>query len=183
MATGPRAQAPESLRLVQAFVNSVDLEEGRDGLAGPAGLEEWLLGHSLLDVATGVSEEERARAVAMREALRALLLANGGAAPDPSALEALDRVGARLEVRFGPDGAELAPVASGVDGALARILAAVYDSMLEGTWLRLKACRNDGCRWAFYDSSKNRSGVWCSMAVCGSRAKSRAYRARRVPRG
>ena len=49
----------------------------------------------------------------------------------------------------------------------------------EGTWERLKACRNEDCRWAFYDVSKNRSGSWCDMAVCGARHKMRAYRKRK----
>ena len=50
--------------------------------------------------------------------------------------------------------------------------------MEAGTWLRLKACRNYTCRWAFYDHSKNRSGHWCTMSVCGNRQKSRGYRQR-----
>jgi predicted RNA-binding Zn ribbon-like protein len=44
----------------------------------------------------------------------------------------------------------------------------------------MKACAlHDSCEWAFYDWSKNRSGTWCDMAVCGNRAKARAYRERR----
>lgn len=50
--------------------------------------------------------------------------------------------------------------------------------VLNDTWPRLKACREDTCRWAFYDHSKNRSGHWCSMEVCGARHKARQYRAR-----
>jgi predicted RNA-binding Zn ribbon-like protein len=49
--------------------------------------------------------------------------------------------------------------------------------MLDGTWERLKACRN--CRWSFYDYSPNRSGTWCSMQLCGNRRKTRAYRKRK----
>src|SRR3712207_8580100 len=41
---------------------------------------------------------------------------------------------------------------------------------------RLKACPWDSCQWAFYDQSRNRSGVWCNMAVCGNRAKVAAHR-------
>ncbi len=52
--------------------------------------------------------------------------------------------------------------------------------MVDGTWSRLKACRQ--CEWAFYDWSKNRSGRWCAMSVCGNRTKVRAYRARRRTR-
>jgi predicted RNA-binding Zn ribbon-like protein len=52
-------------------------------------------------------------------------------------------------------------------------------AMIDGTWVRLKACLDPDCGWAFYDRSRNRSGHWCEMAVCGSRHKVRAYRARR----
>ena len=76
------------------------------------------------------------------------------------------------------------PVAGGVDGALGQIVAAIHAGIAEGTWERLKACERDVCRWAFYDHSKNRSGHWCSMAVCGQREKNRrAYRRRRASRG
>ena len=45
-------------------------------------------------------------------------------------------------------------------------------------WTRLKVCARDSCRWAFYDTSRNRSGRWCSMAGCGNIVKMRrAYRA------
>ncbi len=62
--------------------------------------------------------------------------------------------------------------------AVSAILAIVYESIRDGTWSRLKACRNSTCRWAFYDSSRNRAGSWCSMSACGNRAKTRAYRLR-----
>ena len=52
-------------------------------------------------------------------------------------------------------------------------------ALVVGAWPRLKACRETTCRWAFYDASKNRSSIWCSMAVCGSRAKARTYRRRK----
>ena len=68
----PKA-APEPLREVQQFVNSVDLEHELDWL--PDWLDERGLGGEL----------ERARA--LREALRALVLANNGAAIDQPALE------------------------------------------------------------------------------------------------
>ena len=55
----------------------------------------------------------------------------------------------------------LTPQAEGVDGALGRILRVVHEAMADGTWHRLKACRQ--CAWAYYDYSKNRSATWCSM--------------------
>jgi len=55
----------------------------------------------------------------------------------------------------------------------------VATAIADGSWARLKVCRSDSCRWAFYDASKNRSGAWCTMAVCGNRNKVRAYQRRR----
>ncbi|WP_372506075.1 CGNR zinc finger domain-containing protein [Actinomadura madurae] len=62
---------------------------------------------------------------------------------------------------------------------LARIAAAIMDAVSAGTWPRLKVCQEGTCRWAFVDTSKNRSRAWCSMSTCGNRTKTRAYRARR----
>jgi predicted RNA-binding Zn ribbon-like protein len=55
------------------------------------------------------------------------------------------------------------------------IVAIVGRAMIEGTWSRLKVCPGHDCGWAFYDNSRNLSGRWCSMAVCGGRAKARAH--------
>ena len=62
---------------------------------------------------------------------------------------------------------------------LSAIVAAVATGRADGTWERLKACRQETCRWLFYDGSRNRSSSWCSMQICGSREKQRAYRRRR----
>jgi predicted RNA-binding Zn ribbon-like protein len=74
----------------------------------------------------------------------------------------------------------LEPDIAGVDGTIARLVGIVFTAMTDGTWARLKACRNERCQKAFYDTSRNRSGAWCSMAGCGSRFKARAYRHRRA---
>ena len=66
----------------------------------------------------------------------------------------------------------------GAGDPLAHVVAIAFRAMLEGTWPRLKACRN--CKWAFYDYSKNRAASWCSMQLCGNRLKTRAYRSRRA---
>ena len=75
----------------------------------------------------------------------------------------------------------LAPAIPGFAGAMARLLVPVAQAIGDGSWQRVKACRANDCRWAFYDRSRNRSGVWCEMAVCGNRTKVRAYR-ERAPR-
>ena len=181
---GGREAAPEPLALVQAFANTV-AEEGHfrwEAIGDPDSLRSWLSGRGLLADGERVGEADVTRAKEARKALRSLLAANNGREADAAAIRALNLVTerARLTVRFGADGrATLEPGAGGVDGALGRVLAAVHASMEEGTWGRLKSCANATCGWAFYDRSKNRSGRWCSMEVCGNRTKTRAYRRRR----
>lgn len=70
------------------------------------------------------------------------------------------------------------PAGHGPATGLARLMLIAAEAATSGTWDRLKVCSADDCRWAFYDRSPTRSGCWCSMAVCGSRAKSRAFRRR-----
>jgi predicted RNA-binding Zn ribbon-like protein len=175
---GDRPPAPGSLRTVQAFVNTVDREHGPDLLDEPAGLEAWLARHLM---PARVEPGDLAAAREVREALRALLLANNGAPYDPAAGPTLERAARRahLEATFPPDGAALVPRAGGVDGALGRILGAAFAAMQDGTWRRLKACPRDVCGWAFYDRSTNASATWCSMRVCGGREKASAYYRRR----
>jgi len=173
---GGREPAPGGLRLVQAFVNSVDAEHGPDLFDDAAGLAEWLDRRGL---AADVGPDDPAAAREVREALRALLHANNGAPHDPAAAAVLDRAARRagLEPAFGA--AALVPRASGVDGAIGRVLAAAFAAMLDGSWRRLKACPREVCGWAFYDRSSNASATWCSMQVCGGRAKAGAYYRRR----
>jgi predicted RNA-binding Zn ribbon-like protein len=171
---------PHDLDLVIDFVNTLDAEAQTDELAGEQA-SSWFSGRELLDPAREMSDAERERAVELREALRALMLANNGGEPDEQAIATLDRVAARgqLGVAFGAGGdPTLTPRADDYDGALARLLVPVARAGLDGTWSRVKACRAPDCQWAFYDRSRNRSGVWCEMAVCGNRTKVRSYRER-----
>jgi len=141
-------------------------------------LSEWLAEQGASPTSAAV-----ARAREAREAFRALLVANNERVPAPDeAIVTLERAAARarLSIRFAP-APDLVPLADGVDGALGRVLAAALACMRDGTWTRLKACRN--CHWAFYDESRNRSAAWCSMQLCGNRLKTRAYRRRRRASG
>ena len=83
---------------------------------------------------------------------------------------------AQLAVAFVGETPKLEPEADGVDGLCGQLVSVAVTAMLDGSWERLKACRN--CRWAFFDESKNRSAHWCSMSLCGNRLKTRAYRRR-----
>jgi predicted RNA-binding Zn ribbon-like protein len=180
----PKAAAPGALAVVQMFVNSDDLEEGTDEYATPAGVTRWLRSAGLLGARETADERDRRAAVDLRSALRTLLLENHDAtSSDRAARAVLERAGraAGLEVRLAaPAGAQLVPTATGVPRALGVVVAAVYEAMRDGTWPRMKACRNDECLWAFYDHSRNRSGAWCQMETCGTQAKMRAYRQRQT---
>jgi predicted RNA-binding Zn ribbon-like protein len=174
--------APGELDHIREFVNTLDLETHEEQLADPESLAAWLSGRGLLTGGDPLSDSDVRQAQSMREALRKLLLANNGAPLDATAVDAVNAAAksAELVVRFDAGGeAALVPVRPGIDAALGRLLAIVFHAMAGGTWERLKACPDHDCEWAFYDWSKNRSGTWCDMAVCGNRAKARAYRERR----
>jgi predicted RNA-binding Zn ribbon-like protein len=178
----PAKTAPKPLYLVQRFVNSIDLESGEDELASPEALRSWLAERDLLASADAVTEADLARALDVREGLRALLLANNGLPLDEDKVKRLDEAarGAGVRVRFQPGrDPELVPDGAGVDGAIARLMAIVAAAVEHGRWERLKACPREECEWAFYDRSKNRSGRWCQMEVCGNIEKARAFRERR----
>lgn len=175
--------APGRLLLVQDLVNTLDLETGVDGISSPRGLRAWLVQRSLAPADVRPTDADVARVQEFREALRALLAANNGATLGAGDLRDLNRAGrGGLRVRFDTGGgAALEPQSEeAISTAIGAIVAAVFVALTDGTLARLKACRADDCRWAFYDLSKNRSAQWCSMAACGSREKVRAYRARRV---
>ena len=179
---GERAPAPGRLALVQRFVNTVDFEHGREMLSDPARLGAVLAELGLLSAGEHPTDADLDRARTVREALRSLALANnGGVDGGGGAARVLEEAAAsaRLGIAFDGRGARLEPVAPGVTGALGALVGIVYTAMADGTWPRLKACQRDVCHWLFYDRSRNRSAVWCRMAVCGNRTKTKAYRARK----
>ena len=171
----PKA-APQPLRLVQAFVNTVDLENEREWLGNPGSLEAWARERGL--AASRFTDRDLRQALELREAIRALLAANRDRKRDAAALAVLTDTAraARLSVVFVGDIPRLEPEADGIDGLCGQLVSVAVTAMLDGSWERLKACRN--CRWAFFDESKNRSARWCSMSLCGNRLKTRAYRRR-----
>jgi predicted RNA-binding Zn ribbon-like protein len=181
---GDRSPAPGSLRLVQLFVNTNDLEGGPELLPDAAALRAWLADHGLLRPDEPVDEADHARAIELREAIRELVSAHAGLPHDPAAADIVNAAGRRAGLRpvLDDPATRFEPSAGGVDGALGRIVAGIHAGIAEGTWERLKACERDVCRWAFYDRSKNRSSHWCSMAGCGQREKNRRAYRRRVAR-
>lgn len=176
-----RESAPGALGLVQAFVNTADLEPGLEALGDPGALSAWLVTRGLMAPTHTADEADLKHAIALREAIRGAIGANSGGSVYPVDMATLNGAvsASRLLPRFGADGrARLEPHAHGVEGALGRIVAAVFAAMNEEDWKRLKLCDSATCRWAFYDQSRNHSSRWCKMASCGNRQKAKRFRER-----
>ncbi len=153
-----------------------------DELATPESTRTWLVARGLLDETSGVNDEERRHLVDLRESLRALAAANNGQDLEPGLVISLNEAVAHIALKLqfgGPGNLELQPVGEGVDGAIGKLLAVVFEAMRDGTFTRLKRCPGDGCPHTFYDASRNRTGTWCAMSVCGNRTKVRNYQQRR----
>ncbi|MGH2463495.1 MAG: CGNR zinc finger domain-containing protein [Candidatus Limnocylindria bacterium] len=175
-----RQPAPGELELVRQFVNTFDVETNWEGFSTPAELSAWMVERGLLPAGRRLTERDLAATRELRETLREVLAANAGHASGAEARRRLAQIAARYPLRMRLNGgARLdAEGGAGVAPAVARLLGTIYDAMTIGTWERLKVCRNDACAWAFYDHSRNHSGAWCRMAVCGNRMKGRAFRKR-----
>jgi predicted RNA-binding Zn ribbon-like protein len=179
---GGRPKAPGRLELLQRFVNSYnhDFPPEWDRLGTAARAQAWLRGKRLVARGDRISDADAARLRELREAIRALAIANHGTRPEPAATEIIGEASrvARLTVAIDAAGrTALAPERGGVDGAVATLLAILHEAQLTGHWSRLKGCRQ--CGYAFFDWSKNRSAAWCDMSICGNRTKNRAYYRRR----
>ncbi|GAB3113222.1 CGNR zinc finger domain-containing protein [Streptomyces calidiresistens] len=171
--------APGPLALVQAFVNSVNVEFGPDEFVTAEGLARWMERAGHPTDPSGITGADHRRAVELREALRALMREHNGGEYDPRARATIARIAEGCPLVFGFDTSGrpgLRPGREGVPGLLGRILGIVVEASVEGTWQRLKSCHDHRCTWAFYDRARNRSGRWCSMAVCGVRSKMHSYR-------
>jgi len=167
--------------LVQAYVNTVDIQDGPEQLADPNTLEAWLVAKGLMEPGQRVTEADLKHAIAVREAIRGVIGANSGGTIYPLDIAILNEAAtaSRLRARFGADGkARLEPEAGGVAGAMGRMVAAVFTAMADEDWSRLKLCSSPTCRWAFFDRSRNHSSRWCTMASCGNRQKARRFRQR-----
>ena len=177
--------APEDLELLRGFLSLHDHERGNpDGL--PPSLESlrwWLGSRGLVPSGEPVKDQDLAWALRVRDALTAKVRENLGDPRNPGSIELLNRAAEEtgLRVCFGcEDGDPIHVDATGVRGAIGRILGSAFLADLDGRWERFRVCHDPGCTSIFFDRSKNKSGKWCSMSSCGNRAKVRAYRERQA---
>ncbi|GAB2578355.1 CGNR zinc finger domain-containing protein [Streptomyces capparidis] len=174
-------EPPASAVLVEAFANTLDVDEGTDALADPRGLAAWLEARGLLGPADAVGPEEHVMGVRLRDGIRELLGVGVGDTPDPRRVAEADEVLRALPVRVALGAAPLLPDPGlpPARRALAALAVAWSELVTTGDAARLKRCAEHSCAWVFWDVSKNRSRRWCSMRVCGNRAKARRFAAAR----
>ena len=182
-----RSPAPGSLRLVQALVNTLSGHTLADLIGTPADAAQWLTTAGLLPPGSVVTSAEQRSLSELRESVRAVLETHPNTSQD--VIEERDR----LADRFGlePDReverrdlAGAVRLASADQHPFARVVGSIAIAIAEsaggGSWDRLKSCPGHRCGWAFYDRSPAGRSQWCSMQLCGARAKMRAYRRRQA---
>ena len=179
---GGRPTAPGRLKLLQRFINTYNHDCPRewDRLGTREKAQVWLQHKQLVGPDVQISAADAARLRELREAIRALTIANQAGQPDPASAGIIRRASRMARLRVAVDDAGrtvLEPDRPSVDGAVAALLGILHEAQLTGQWRRLKGCRQ--CGYAFFDRSKNRSAAWCAMSICGNRTKNRAYRRRR----
>jgi len=179
---GDRAPAPGSLRLIQALVNTLNAETGRDLLGTAPEAARWLTAAGLLPAGSVVTGVQRAALAELREATRQVLSGHIDRRKDPEAAGRLTMALAPSRLTLAVDPAGGVRLISADHDPFSRVIGAVAAAIAEaattGTWGRLKCCPGRRCGWAFYDRSASSRSRWCSMQICGARAKMRAYRDR-----
>jgi predicted RNA-binding Zn ribbon-like protein len=186
---GETKPAPMPLLLVQAFVNTWDGDRGgADLLLEPASARTWLAEAGLWSRQDPPEPAELHLARTVREGIRALLVTNsGGLPPTPASLQPLQALAQASRPRLEVGSGGLVSISPGpgdrLDAQLASLLLVIRDAQRDGSWQRLKACRNPECLWAFYDRSHSQVGSWCDMSSCGNRIKNRKLRERQVATG
>ncbi|MFG2306660.1 CGNR zinc finger domain-containing protein [Actinacidiphila glaucinigra] len=183
--------APGGLAFVQDLLNS-----SSDGLVGPrhthddllsdiVSARNWLtsagraLGESSdLDFSPpSLPEEDLPALRELRSELR-LLVSGQAEADQSSSLSRLRSAAVTVATTSGPSFVAL-PSGYGWHWVASAVLAESFNAQREGTWRRLKACRNPACVAVFYDRTRNNIGVWHSLRSCGNPANLRASRARK----
>jgi hypothetical protein len=153
--------------LIVAFLNTLNVEEGTDAIDTLDGWASWLNDHGLEGCFGPRDLGDLERASELRGDLRAL--ASGEQHPQGRQVD--------IRVALTADG----QVELSARTAVGFLAAAAAKVAIQERINRVKICPADDCRWAFYDTSRNRSRQWCSMKVCGNRAKARAHRQRSSP--
>jgi predicted RNA-binding Zn ribbon-like protein len=178
-------EAPAGLALLQELINTrPTMSYGADLLVTADDAQRWLTealatwsrvsglpAPTLLLSATDLRSLRR-----LRTTFENVLLA--GANPEPDgALPPAD-----VPVSLVPDAdgwVRMVPTGRGTRWLASALWAEALLAQQAGLWPRLKLCHNADCRAAFFDTSRNNSGVWHDVSTCGNTANLRAFRERK----
>jgi len=171
-----------------------------DWLDGGDGLLKWLAQAELVPVdaldelkaraAPGELDKAADQARALREWFRGFVRKHMGRPLTPEALRELEPLNTLLECdeAFGRisrrdgdgDRLELRMMRRwrSPESLLAPIGEALAKFVCEEDFGAVKACEGHSCTLVFADRTRRRARRWCSMAVCGNRAKQAAHRNR-----
>jgi hypothetical protein len=174
------AVAPGGVALVQDFLNTRAIEDHPDLLADPKLAQSWVP-NAVQAWSTTRGDDMRPPTLtpadltklrALRATIADLITRDESGSPGIGSVPASFALSDNGDVRLEPAGNGWRWLASALWGE-------ILLSQQTGTWRRLKQCHNPDCRSTFYDRSKNNSGVWHNVKVCGNAANLRASRARR----
>jgi predicted RNA-binding Zn ribbon-like protein len=185
--------APAGLALVQDLVNTHAVErDGSDLLTSHASAQRWLR------AATGqwasdrrvkpsdsdLSETDLQKLRDLRTTAQEMLAVPADQRPasmggEPPGTER------RTQVALVSDDEgriAMVPFGTGASWLESAVWSEILLAQQTGAWSRLKLCREPGCRSAFYDTSRNGSGVWHNVRSCGNIANLHTSRARKKTR-
>jgi hypothetical protein len=161
----------------QAWLDGVLVEIGGRGAAGELGPPTWAETPHCVLVAGDL-----AKLRVLRDRLRGILVETARAleSTGPSGRDGPAGLTGAVGLAMASDGrVSTTPSGSGASWVRSAVLAECFVAQQHDSWRRLKVCRNPHCETAFYDRSRNNSGVWHNVHVCGNAANLRASRARR----
>jgi predicted RNA-binding Zn ribbon-like protein len=145
-----------------------------DLLATPADLSRWFVAAGLSDQPVAISPRALESARQLRGELRPALMDSDASAVASIAERWLEATPGRLCVEPGTLTPRFTPAARST-GCL--LVPAVLDALdlVRETPGRVRECAAERCPVLYLDTSRNRSRRWCSMEICGARAKAAAY--------
>ncbi|MEV4638014.1 CGNR zinc finger domain-containing protein [Actinoplanes sp. NPDC049548] len=180
-------EAPAGLALLQDLINTrATMSYGPDLLASQDDAQRWLSdalatwsrvaglpAPVLLLSSTDMRSLRR-----LRTTFEGVILAGSGRGPSQDdALPPAD-----VPVTLVPDAegwVRMIPSGRGTRWLASALWAEALLAQQAGLWPRLKLCNNVDCRAAFFDTSRNNSGVWHDVSTCGNTANLRAFRERK----
>jgi len=160
---------------------------GVETLVTPEDLAAWLVQAGVMDHPAAVSRKVLGQAVALREAIDALLVASIAGAPAPGeAITLIDDwlvfAGERPQLVLGDGGSAVLTERAAADSPRRALgMIALDAATMLGTDEqrgRIRICASDTCSGRFFDRSPAGRRRWCSMRTCGNEAKARRHRQR-----